>query len=284
MYVLIIIIYLISLCSTRKIMEGYRILDGVDDEINEFPFVVSLEVSAVVIYEIHGVRVLRICTGSLIAPNWVLTAAHCVNPALERIRYCNFESVFEASGCHSTILKEFINPTFQFEGGIEDLFGEMIKNDIALLFVETVKLKEYGAVSAVDYGSLVGRSVLYIGLGRTFDDSIGLTKKLIEKDRVKRRQIGKGLIVPCDKRRAVGPTLCIAAICSKRRQRLAMGDSGGPLIFNGKIAGVGCCYYIGEEFRYTAVSPFLEWMHDTMSLQERLIKNSYPTRNNSLGK
>lgn len=280
MCVLIIIVYLIRLCSSRKIMEEFRILHGVDDDKNEFPFVVSLEVSAMVINEIHGVRVLRICTGSLIAPNWVLTAAHCVNAALDRIRYCNFESMSEAPGCHSTVLKKIIYPTFQYEDGIDFLFGELIQNDIALLFVETVKLKEYGAVSAVDYSSLIGRSVLYVGLGHTFDDSTAISENIIIEDRTKKRQIGEGLVVPCTVKRAVGPTLCLAATCSKKMQRLAIGDSGGPMIFKGKIAGVACCFYTGEEFRYTALSPFLEWLHDTMIHEEKLINFSYTTSNN----
>lgn len=282
MCLLIIIIYLISFGSTRKVKEVYRIINGINDEKNEFPFVVSLEVSAVVNIKVQGVRVIRICTGSLIAPNWVLTAAHCINPALDRIRYCNFESMSEAPGCHSTVLKNIIYPTFQYENGIKELFGEIVKNDIALLFVETVTLEKYGSVSAVDYGSLIGRSVLYVGLGRTYDDSMAVSKKIIVKDRIKKRQVGKGLVVSCNGVRAVGPTLCLAATCSKRTQRLAIGDSGGPMLFKGKIAGVGCCYYTGEEFRYTAVSPFLDWLHNTMTVQEMLIKKKYPTRNNSL--
>lgn len=268
MCVLIIIFNIVSFCTSSKIKEQYRILDGVDDEKNEFPFVVSLEVSAVVVNEIHGVRVLRICTGSLIAPNWVLTAAHCAKPALDRIRFCNFESTLEAPGCHSSVLKTITYPTFQYVDRLNGYFDEIVKNDVALLFVETVKLRKYGEVSATDYVSLIGSSVLYVGLGRTFDYSIDVPKKVIEKDRIKKRQIGKGIVVPCNKVRAVGPTLCLAATCFKRTQRLAVGDSGGPMIFKGKIAGVACCYYPGEEFRYTAVSPFLDWLHDTITPEE----------------
>ncbi|XP_047992284.1 lectizyme-like [Leguminivora glycinivorella] len=59
---------LVTLCYCGEgRRRSLRVHQGMEDIYNEFPFAVSLE----------GPEGDRMCTGSLIALNWVVTAGHC---------------------------------------------------------------------------------------------------------------------------------------------------------------------------------------------------------------
>ena len=50
------------------IISKIQIVDGTETEIHEYPWMVSLQV-----------RGQHFCGGTLVAPDWVLSAAHCVD-------------------------------------------------------------------------------------------------------------------------------------------------------------------------------------------------------------
>ncbi len=64
-----------------------KIVGGTEAEPNEFPYIVSLHAS-------YG----HICGGSLIAPNWVLTAAHCVSGSSPQRVYIGLHDQRDKSG------------------------------------------------------------------------------------------------------------------------------------------------------------------------------------------
>merc|ERR1719244_341433 len=65
-------------CGKKK---GSRVVGGQETEVNEYPWMGAL-------LTVNGGFTSQICGGSLVAANWVLTAAHCFfNTQGERVLY-----------------------------------------------------------------------------------------------------------------------------------------------------------------------------------------------------
>lgn len=235
-----------------------RVVGGVYDTGKEFPF-------AVVIQAI--LPVYRVCSGSIIAPFWVLTAGHCLPRPYQRrrIKYGDPTIPINQTKFLANVIKAFQHPSYKV------LFK--VYNDIGLLKTEKITNPEIGKLFAIEYKSLMGFPVKYAGFGRSELLGPGELSPIInlENDSDPPLLMGEGLLISCrqDSGLSAGdPGICVAPRCGPR-QHVYFGDSGGPLLLNGRIIGVACGFGTIELpiVGFTPVSPYLDWIHDTMLIE-----------------
>ncbi|XP_026735862.1 serine protease ami-like [Trichoplusia ni] len=239
-----------------------RVLKGRDAHDGEFPFVVILYQT---FYFDNVLNWSRRCTGSMISELWMITAAHCMTDVeLETlyVMHTNFTVSPLESKMYTKVRKRFIHPAYHdyvLKGSHE--IRTSLYNDVSLLLVDKLAMSTYGRLLAADHFTIIGLPVIYVGGGDTRE-----TKPGVDKLRV--LQVGEAGVVSCAGRDAHEKyVICIAARCDNRHQKPWFGDSGGPLLYDGRIIGV-CSTSVGddvvsEEF-YAAISPHLNWIHDTM--------------------
>ncbi|XP_063537470.1 serine protease 1-like [Cydia strobilella] len=222
-----------------------RVHKGMTDVHNEFSFAVHMQTD----------QGQRSCTGSLIALNWVLTAAHCINDEQFVIRYANF-TIRKGRVRVAKVLKIIVHPAFAFTEDFHHLY-----NDIALIKTTFIYNKTIGRLSAIDYKALTGLPVKYAGFGATSKASY----EYVIEDQYMPLQVGEAVVVIRPYNDLQGPCLVIAPKCSNREQGIRGGDSGGPLIYDGSIVGVAMSSTIHDNIaHYAAVSTYLQWIHNTM--------------------
>ncbi|XP_063625751.1 trypsin-like [Cydia splendana] len=243
-------VVLVALCycgeGRRQLRQPLRVFRGMTDVHNEFPFAVSLQDS-------QGDRW---CTGSLIALNWVITAAHCIHKQKYIIRYTNF-TIRKGKIRVAKVLKIILHPSFIYTKDVH-----VIYNDIALIKTSFIYNKTIGRLSAIDYRALTGLAVKYAGFGATSKDSYEWQLE----DEYRPLQVGEAVVIsPYNENQ--GPCLVIAPKCSNREQGIRGGDSGGPLIYDGRIVGVAMSSSSQDNIaHYAAVSTYLQWIHNTMKI------------------
>ncbi|XP_063365751.1 transmembrane protease serine 11F-like [Cydia amplana] len=236
--ILVVLCYCVE--GRRQSRQPLRVHQGMADVHNEFSFAVSLQ----------NYQGERCCTASLIALNWVLTAAHCIDDEQYVVRYTNF-TIRKGSVRVAKVLKIILHPQY-----IQD--SERY-NDIAVIQTTYIYNKTIGRLSAIDYKSLTGLPVKYAGFGSTSEDSSDQ-----EEDKFRPLQVGEAVVIrPYNDHE--GPNVVIAPSCSNRRQGILGGDSGGPLIYDGRIVGVAMSLSNHDNIaHYAAVSTYLQWIHNTM--------------------
>ncbi|XP_044608125.2 neutrophil elastase [Equus asinus] len=192
------------------------------------------------------------CGATLIARNFVMSAAHCVNGR-------NFQSVRVVLGAHDLGRQEPTRQTLGVRGVFENGFDPVnLRNDIVLLQLDgSARINENVQVArlpAQGRGVPSGTPCLAMGWGQ-----LGTNRPL--------PRVLQELNV------TVVTSLCrrsnVCTLVQRRRAGICFGDSGGPLVCNGLVQGIdsfirgGC----GSGFfpdAFAPVAQFIDWINSIL--------------------
>lgn len=228
-----------------------RIVGGREISIEEVPYQVLLES-----------RGFGFCGGSIIAPDWVLTAGHCIVYPDNRVQVRAGSTKRTSGGSLHKVLKSIRHEKY----GV-NRHGIPI-NDIALLKVDTpfeidktrkpIDLFNVNeTVSAGEFSVITGWGTLSQG-GRIAEVLQVASIPIIDKQ------------VCSEAYEAFGglPHGQICAAHPAGGKDACQGDSGGPLSVNGRLAGVvswgNGCAKKGYPGAYTEVAAFRKWIDDNI--------------------
>lgn len=239
-----------------------RIVGGTTAESNEFPWQVSLQYRS-------GTSWYHFCGGSLVAPNWILTAAHCLDGM-------GGYTLRVALGDHTLSTtsnnEQHITPTNLYIHGSYDGDGAGIPNDIGMVKLESdASYTSY--VQPVDYASATdtfsSTDECFIS-GWGLESATGSTANTLKKSDM-------DVMTNQRCRRTWGASSILSShICINDHDSdssACMGDSGGPLVCvrDGSFLLAGLTSWGSSQCHtnypnvYTRISSFRDWVDFVMA-------------------
>ncbi len=251
---------------------GIRIIGGVDAKQGEMPYIVSLQSNYV--YPGDKERIGHFCAGSLIAKNWVLTAAHCVEDdgsdiGVDAVWIGMHEQSNTTAVEKLTVAKIYIHPK-------RDLAKNKLDYDFAL-----IELKENSSHSTVSLNeaeiTIKTDSIMAMTAGWGMINTDFWNPKT--PDILQKVDVPLVSQVDCNVKAAYDGKITDRMICAGYKaggKDACAGDSGGPLTIadsNGKpiltgVVSLGAgCALANKYGVYSKVNGEISWIKSTAGIQ-----------------
>ncbi len=191
-----------------------KIINGKQSKSDAWPWMAFIQINV-------GNGMVRRCGGTLIAPQWILTAAHCLEDMLSATVLLGRNNIRGRGGEVISVSDFVIHPEYT-----SDIYSDA---DIALLHLERPSsIKPVSLANDFDFQLEEGKRALAIGWGLTHqaDDAVGDKNVLPEHLQEVKLTINSGY--GCNNHPNLpNNVICLGVYDKKAACR---GDSGGPLL------------------------------------------------------
>ncbi|XP_038677361.1 trypsin I-P1-like [Scyliorhinus canicula] len=239
---------LVFLCITQGLAED-RIIGGYEVVPHSVPYQASLQIRSV-----------HYCSGSLINPSWILSAAHCVKPPYLITIVLGEHSLSKSDGNEQyyKVIKLILYPYY---------LPATFKHDIMLLKMNRpARQNAYISPIAIPTSSkMLPETTLCTvsgwGVTAIYSYSLSDVLKAVNVPIISRYK--------CNRPSSYGGRVGAFMICAGYRtggKDSCQGDSGGPLVCDGVVQGIvswgiSCAHYKYPGV-YTRVGKYIKWIRN----------------------